>query len=104
MEKDTYTTDMVFRVDTTKDFKGTVFALFPHEVSDISGSVTYYQHVGQHSSADYNHCIKTSRIATEEEARDLRAELESLGYNIQVVKRRNHGKYLADYKRVRKMK
>jgi hypothetical protein len=68
MEKDTHTTDMVFRVDTTKDFKGTVFALFPHEVSTLRGSVTFYQHVGQHGSADYNHCIKTSRPATEDEA------------------------------------
>lgn len=103
MEKDNHTTDIVFRVDTTKDYMGTVFALFPHEVSDMSGSVTFYQHVGQHSSADYIHCIKRSRPATEEEARDLKAELESMGYNIQVVNNRNYDKYLADYKRVRGM-
>jgi hypothetical protein len=100
MERDTHTTDMVFRVDTTKDFKGQVFALFPHEVSTLDGSVTFYAHVGQHGSADYNHCIKTSRVATEDEAKDLKAELEGRGYNIQVVKRRNYDKYLADYKRV----
>lgn len=104
MERDTQTTDMVFRVDTTKDFKGTVFALFPHDVSTLHGSVTFYQHVGQHGLADYNHCIKTSRPATEEEAKDLKVELEGIGYNIQVVNRRNYDKYLADYKRVRGMK
>ena len=104
MEKDKHTTDMIFRVDTKKEFRGQVYALFPHEVSTQSGSVTFYQHVGQHGSADYNHCIKTSRLATEEEAKDLREELESIGYNIQVVKKRNYDKYLADYKRVRGIK
>ena len=101
MEKDTHTTDMIFRVDTTKEWRGNVFALFPHEVSTPDGLVTCYQHVGQHIQAHYNHCMKKSRPATEEEAKDLRAELESIGYNIQVVKRRNYDKYLADYKRVR---
>ncbi len=100
MEKDKHTTDIMFRVDTAKDSKGEVFALFPHDVSTLHGSVTFYQHIGQHGSADYNHCIKTSRPATEEEAKDLKEEMESIGYNIRVVKKRNYDKYLADYKRV----
>jgi putative ribosome biogenesis GTPase RsgA len=100
MEKDKHTTDIVFRVDT-KDFKGEVFALFPHEVSTREGLVTAYMHVGQHTSADYDYCISKSRLATEEEAKDLKAELESIGYNIKVVKKRNYTKYLKDFKRVR---
>jgi hypothetical protein len=98
MERDTHATDMVFRVDATKDFKGQVFALFPHEV-ESNGMVTSYQHIGQHSSADYDHCIKTSRPATEEEYKSLKSELESFGYNINVVSKRNYNKYLAEYKK-----
>lgn len=98
MKKDNYKTDIVFRVDTSKEFKGTVFALFPHEVCNHRGEVTTYQHVGQHSSADYNHCIKISRLATESEYNDLKKEMESLGYNINVVTKRNYAKYLASYK------
>jgi hypothetical protein len=51
MEKDTHITEVIFRVDTTKDFKGTVFALLPNEI-ERNGMVTSYQHVGQHSTAD----------------------------------------------------
>lgn len=102
MEKDTHTTDMVFRVDTSKDWKGTVFALFPHEVSTLDGCVTCYQHIGQHSSADYRHCISKSRPATAEEMADLKKELEGLGYNINIVKKQNYDKYLKSYYEVRK--
>jgi len=98
--KDSYKTDIVFRVDKSKDFKGTVFALFPHEVSDHKGNVLSYQHVGQHSGADYNGCIASSRPATADEYADLKKEMESIGYDINVVKKRNYDKYLVDYKRV----
>lgn len=89
--------DVMFRVDTSRDWKGTVFALFPHDVCDRMGNVTHYQHVGQHSGADYLHCIANSRPATEEEARSLRAELESIGYELNVVKRRNYTKFRNSY-------
>jgi hypothetical protein len=101
MEKDTYTTDIIFRVDTTKEFKGTVFAIFPHDVCTHSGLVTTYQHVGQHSGGDYQRCIETSRLAKPSEYKELKKEMESLGYNIVVRKRRNYDKYLTDLKRVR---
>ena len=102
MEKDTYTTDIIFRVDTTKEFRGTVFAVFPHEVCTHSGLVTTYQHVGQHSGADYQRCIETSRPARcEAEYKELKAEMESLGYNIVVRKKRNYDKYLESLRNVR---
>lgn len=99
MKKDTYKTDVIFRVDTLKEYKGTVFALLPHEVNTYKGDVTCYQHVGQHSSADYNHCIRTSRLATPKECNDLKCEMESLGYNFNVIKKQNHDKYLRSYKK-----
>ena len=102
MERDTYKTDVIFRVDNTKDWKGTIFALLPHEVCDYSGNVTSYQHVGQHSGADYRGCIATSKPATPEQYADLKAEMESLGYNFNVIKKQNYDKYLKSYYEVRK--
>jgi len=102
MLKDTHTTEIMFRVDTTKDFKGTIFAVLPHEVSNFKGDVTTYQHVGQHSSGDYNVCLEQSRPANELESADLKAEMESLGYNIKVVKKRNYDKFLKSYYEARK--
>ena len=98
---DTFKTDIIFRVDNTKDFKGTIFAVMPHD-AERNGMVTYYQHVGQHSSGDYNHMIATSRPANEFESADLRAELKSIGYNIREVKKRNYDKYLKSYYEARK--
>ncbi len=98
MEKDTYITEIIFRVDTTKDFKGTIFAIMPHDVCDNKGNVTYYQHVGQHSGGCYHTMIETSRLATENEYKDLLKELESLGYNVKVIKKRNYNKFLKSYR------
>jgi hypothetical protein len=89
--------DVVFRVDTTKDFKGTIFALFPHDVCDNQGHVTTYQHVGQHSSADYRHCIQKSKKASKEEYKDLKKELEGRGYELNIVHRQNYGKWIQSY-------
>ena len=97
MEKDNYVTDVIFRVDTTKDFKGVVYALFPHEVNDSKGSILSYQHVGQHSSVDYQHCISKSRLASDTEYKELKEELESLGYNLRVVRKQNYTKFLESY-------
>jgi hypothetical protein len=97
MKKDTNKTDVVFRIDTTPDFKGTCFALFPHEVADHSGNVTFYQHVGQHSAADYGFCIQKSRPATNKEFADLKKELSGIGYNLNIVQKQNRAKYLKSY-------
>jgi len=102
MKKDTHTTDIIFRKEKSGDFKGTIFALFPHECGDRNGHVTSYQHVGQHSTAHYMGCIADSVPATEEEYADLKREMESLGYNIKVVKKQNYTKFLESYNEVRK--
>jgi hypothetical protein len=97
MEKDTHITEVMFRYDTTKGFKGTIFAVLPHQVDTLQGDVTTYQHVGQHSTGDYNVCLQQSRPATEAEFADLKKEMENLGYNLKVVKKRNYDKYLKSY-------
>jgi hypothetical protein len=100
MEIDENKTDMVFRVGTSKELKGDVFVLFPHEVADFSGGVISYQSIGQHSAADYDFCIAKSRKATIEEYASLKKEMETLGYNVNIVSKRNYEKYLKSFKSV----
>ena len=65
-----------------------VFALFPVLPADNYGNLcTSYQHVGQHSAADYRLCIRNSRPASKVEAADLLAELRGIGYNPRTIKR-----------------
>lgn len=79
-------TIVIFRVDRAVPHD--VFALFPTIPSDNYGKFcTCYQHVGQHSGADYYHCIRASRPAKPNEYADLKAELEGRGY-VLIVKQR----------------
>lgn len=77
-------TDVFFRV-----FEDSVIALFPYEIADYHGNCESYMKVGQHSSADYHYVMKQSRPATTEEFAELQQELEILGYELKVIKRRN---------------
>jgi len=94
MKKDKEITEVVFRKwrpAIAKKFYGAdIIALFPYEIESIKGEVNSYEHVGQHSGADYQSCIQRTTPATPEEYAELKAELESLGYNLKVVKRRNY--------------
>ena len=93
MKKDTHITDVIFRKFKECD---SILALFPHEISH-SSYVICYEHVGQHSSADYDHCISVlTKPATELEYKELKEELERIGYNLRVVKKRNYNKYLKE--------
>jgi len=94
MKKDTEKTDVIFRVDKYGQFKGDVVAYFPHEVFDSQRNIMCYMHVGQHSSANYLYCISRTRLATENEYKDLKKELEAVGYNLNVIKKQNYRKFL----------
>ena len=83
MTQDTEQTRVIFR----KFKDGDILALFPY-LSEGGAAVESYMHVGQHSSADYNGCIRRTKPATPEEYKDLAAELESIGYNLLIRKRR----------------
>jgi hypothetical protein len=61
---------------------GSIIALFPHEKD--GHYCECYMRIGQHSNADYSHCIKITRPATKEEFTKLARELESIGYNLDV--------------------
>lgn len=93
MEKDIFKTDVIFRIDNDNE----VFALFPH-VAETPDCVMSYASVGQHSAADYNHCMKKTKAASEQQYKDLYNELTQIGYNLKVVKRQNYDKYLASNK------
>ena len=80
----TESTVVIFRTDRD----GNVFALFPELPADNHGVYsTCFQHVGQHSAADYYGCIATSRPATPAECADLAAELRQRGYGLEIRKR-----------------
>ena len=96
MKQDTFKTDVIFR----KEKDNTILAAFPHDVWDLSGAVAYYAHVGQHGGADYSYFTEKTVPALESEYTDLKTELESIGYNLRIVKRRNYDKYLAALKAI----
>ena len=96
-------TEVIFRKVKSGKFKGDIFALFPYDVVTLEGDVGCYMHIGQHSAADYNHCINTSIPAKEHEFAPLKRELEEdIGYNLRIVKKRNYDKYLENYYKIRK--
>lgn len=92
MQKDDYKTVVVFRVwnESWKKNKS-VIALFPNvdwTLTLTRGLCASYEHVGQHGAADYDVVIRRTRAATPEEYKDLKEELESIGYDLDVRKRR----------------
>jgi hypothetical protein len=102
--QDTEITKVVFR-----KFQGEIVALFPEEAATLAQSrrqnlehcpecrqadagldpvlCSSYAHMGQHSAADYYSLLTSSKPATDAEAADLKAELESMGYNLRVYRR-----------------
>jgi hypothetical protein len=89
MEKDTEITRVVFKM--TPKYPRLVFGqpeviAFLLDVPANYGSIMSYMHVGQHGEAD-NGFARECKRATPEQYKDLKAELESLGYNLKVCKR-----------------
>lgn len=79
---DTNKTIVIFR-----KFKGSndIIALFPAEpYNDYSNSCESYMHVGQHSAADYSHCLDITKPASPVEYRALHKELRGIGYNLSI--------------------
>lgn len=90
MKKDDFITEVQFR-----KLKGEIIAVFPYSIWSYD-DVTSYQHIGQHGGASWN--INTfTTPAKEPEYINLLLELGGLGYNVKVIKRRNHAKYLKAY-------
>ena len=66
--------------------EGDIIALFP-EIKESDYKVSCYQHVGQHGLTDYHETIKCTKLATDTEYQDLKKELETIGYEVTVLKR-----------------
>jgi hypothetical protein len=80
-------TKVLFLINEKDPNDPDLFAYFPEENYDSNGILkTGYSHVGQHSAVHPDYAAK-SREATPEEFADLKAELESIGYNLEVLNR-----------------
>ena len=91
--KDTEKTVVIFRKWKRKFSIGVrsndILALFPYEDGG-DGLCGSYERVGQHGGANYIHCIACTVPATPGEYKLLKAELEDLGYNLEIKRRCSH--------------
>ena len=87
MKKDKHKTIVVFLKDNTDTaYNGYITAYFPSEkYSQEIGVYNSYSHIGQHSACSYDFAKNKCKIANEVEYKDLFNELESIGYNLEVV-------------------
>lgn len=92
MQKDNFKTDVIFR----KEKDGSILAVFPYVIYNPSGQCTCYAHIGQHGAMEWSYLYDT-KPANQDEAKDLFSELESIGYNLNIIKKRNYNKYLKVY-------
>jgi len=77
-------TKVMFLVNEKDPSDPDLFAYFPEKNGDNKGNKTAYSHIGQHSAVSPAYAAE-SRQASPEEYQDLKAELESIGYNLEVL-------------------
>jgi len=88
-ENDVTKTKVLFLVNEKDPKNPDLFAYFPEENYDNRGNLKVgYSHVGQHGGVDPRYA-KESRLATPEEYQNLKTELESIGYNFDVLNSTN---------------
>ena len=86
MKQDTEQTTVIFR----KFRQGDIIALFPMiNADDKPGHFLSYQHIGQHGAASAALLQAYTIPARDQEYRELKAELENIGYNLDIKKRAN---------------
>jgi hypothetical protein len=67
---------------------GDVIALFPALPADLYGEYCdAYESIGQHGGADFHGVIQHTRPCSLNDAADLVAELERIGYRLRPIKR-----------------
>jgi len=64
--------------------KGDVYAYFPDDFADHFNNRQSYSHIGQHSACSPDYAAE-SRPATIQEYSDLKTELESVGYDLEII-------------------
>jgi len=89
MKKDKSKTKVLFLIDNAEN-GGDVFAVFPEEYAYHKSHPRYktafmcYAHIGQHSACSTEY-YKNCPPATAEQYKNLKEELESLGYNLEIL-------------------
>lgn len=89
MKTDTHKTKVQFLLEHGDHARG-VYAYFPEEKAyaretEPSGETKMcYAHIGQHSACSPEYA-SASRKATQKEYADLKTELQSIGYNLEVI-------------------
>jgi len=83
--------DVMFRRDKANE----VLAVFPYDISDSKGHCSCYAHLGQHGGCSWDYVM--TRTVPAKEYSELQRELESIGYELNIVKRRNYDRYLKAY-------
>jgi hypothetical protein len=90
MVKDKEKTKVIFRVFED----GEVIAIFPEELGNFClWTCESYMHVGQHGACEPEEVINKTRLAKPEEYESLKAELENIGYNLDIKKRYSNDSY-----------
>lgn len=80
MKKDKQKTEVIFR----KFPEGDIIAIFPFETFDLEGNYSSYMHIGQHGACCHE-LAKELIKPTKEEYQELKTELESIGYNLDIL-------------------
>lgn len=84
--KDTYKTKVIFKMTPEEErFPSECIAFLPG-VPAMTDTIMSYMHVGQHGEAAIEFFYECS-LATEEQYKDLKEELESIGYNLSISKK-----------------
>jgi hypothetical protein len=74
--------------------EGDIIAMFPRIPADRLGyHIESYQHIGQHGLADPG-IVSITKLAMPEEYQSLKEELESIGYNLKIVKKITYRDFL----------
>lgn len=81
---DTEVTRVVFR-KWRYQYGGDIIALFPYNRVAL-GECSSYEHIGQHGATSYSVVISRTIPAVPADYQELKAELESIGYNLKVIR------------------
>jgi hypothetical protein len=97
MKKENELTDVMFRQHKFND-NIVITAIFPYIISN-GRYVMCYEHIGQHSGCSLDwYRTKTKQVdLTNPKVIELIKELENIGYELNIIKRVNHSKYLKSY-------
>ena len=88
MKKDNHKTPVKFVYHEQHDDLFAVFTEDKRTGTDGLKLFNSYAHIGQHSDASEGY-IKECRLATPEEYKDLATELESIGYNLEILNKQS---------------